>query len=60
MPSAPDNPLARLGVFGSAGHLGDNIVPSARAAQIEAQPEFADAHEVSMAFDEPRNGRHAL
>ena len=56
MPSAPQNPLARLGLFSGASHLRDDLIPGAGLAQIESKPVFADAGEVPMAFDKAGDG----
>ena len=60
MPAAADDPLAGLGLFDGAGHLGHDVVPGAGFAQVEAHAKFADAGEVSVAFDEAGNGEHAV
>src|ERR1039457_6209251 len=60
VPAAADNPFAGLGLFGGAGHLSDDVVPGAGFAEVEAHAEFADAGEMSVAFDEAGNGQHAV
>ena len=60
VPAAADDPLAGLGLLDGAADLGHDVVPGAGFAQIEAHAEFADAGEVSVAFDEAGNGEHAV
>ncbi len=60
MPAAADDPLAGLGLLDGAGDLGDDIVPGAGFAEVEAHAEFADAGEVAVAFDEARDGELAM
>ncbi len=60
MPAAADDPFAGLGPLGGAGDLGHDLVPGAGFAQIEAEPVFADAGEVAVAFDESGNGELAV
>ena len=60
VPAAADDPLAGLGFGGGAGHLGDDIVPGAGFAEVEAEAEFADAGEVAVSFDEAGGGEVAV
>ena len=60
MPAAAHDPIARLGLAGGAGYLGDDFVPRARFAKIEAHAIFAERSEVAVPFDEPRNGEHPV
>ena len=60
VPAAADDPFAGFGLFDGAGHLSDDVVPGAGFAEVEAHAEFADAGEMSVAFDEAGNGEHAV
>jgi len=60
VPAAADDPLAGFGLFRGARHLGDDVVPGLRFAEIEAHAELADACEMAVALDEAGDGRHAV
>ena len=60
MPAAAHDPIARPRLAGGAGYLGDDFVPRARFAKIEAHAIFAERSEVAVPFDEPRNGEHPV
>ena len=59
MPAAPHNPLARLGLFHRARHLGHDVIPRAGIAQVQAQAEFAHSEEMAVPLYEAGNRQHA-
>ena len=58
VPAAPHDPLARPGLPGRPGHLGDDLVPCARLPQIQPQVELAHPHEMAVPLDEAGDGQH--
>ncbi len=60
VPTASENPFARLGLLGGARHLRHDLVPGARFAKIEAEAVFANAGEVAVSFDESRDRELAV
>jgi len=47
--SAADDPFAGLGMGDGAGDLGDDVVPGAGFAEVEAQAELSDSGEMAVA-----------
>jgi len=54
VPSAPHDPLSRLGLLGRAHHLRHDLVPRARFPQVQSQAKLAQAREVPVPLDEAR------
>ncbi len=57
MEAAAHDPGAGFCRFDSRSHHGDDVIPIAGGAEIEAYLRFADAHEVAVAFDETGDGK---
>ena len=60
MPAAADDPLAGFGLLDGARDLGDDLVPRAGFAEVEAHAELAEAGEVAVSLDEAGDGGHAV